>query len=669
MKTLLSLAIILLAAAGNPIAAQCWNLIYEDNFDGTQLRSAYWTARDQPGFSESNGELQYHLVQNVSVYGGALHLVAKKENYGSYPYTSGWVDSKLKVSYRYGRIVSRMKLPAGKGMWPAFWLVPEGEVYGAWPKSGEIDIMENIGSDTRTVYGTFHTVDQAGSHVSNSVPYTLPSGLDFSAAFHDFECQWTPDELRWYVDGVLYSKQNRAAYASWKWPFDQQFYVIYSLAVGGSWPGSPSASTVFPNELTIDYVRVYQSDDLLEIRGNAQVEPGSTTGYAVPDYGLSAYTWQVPAGASILSGQGTKTIQVQWGTDQNVERNITCTLRTPCSQNTITISKSVKVVGNVLDNPGFELGYEKWFRNNAIGAAVFTLDKNNPGAGVQSAKVQVTQVTNEYWRSQLSRNVYGLSGNDRYEVLFLARSDIAGRVMGVSVLNPISYATIGTTTFALTDRWQIYRLSVNLTGTDTAVLLTFDLGHSAGTFWIDGVSFGKAADPLPVKLISFSGHATEMGNLLRWTTEWEVNNDFFELERSSDARRFTPVGRVDGDPARNAGHDYQFLDTNPGGAAYYRLKQVDNSGETDFSRIIRVGSAAVTARLELAPNPAAGDVTLSFDDSDPLIELEAISAGGKRFPLHLVSNQTHVGGLPAGTYMLKARTVSGKLVTRRFVKQ
>lgn len=165
MKTLLSLAIILLAAAGNPIAAQCWNLIYEDNFDGTQLRSAYWTARDQPGFSESNGELQYHLVQNVSVYGGALHLVAKKENYGSYPYTSGWVDSKLKVSYRYGRIVSRMKLPAGKGMWPAFWLVPEGEVYGAWPKSGEIDIMENIGSDTRTVYGTFHTVDQAGSQI------------------------------------------------------------------------------------------------------------------------------------------------------------------------------------------------------------------------------------------------------------------------------------------------------------------------------------------------------------------------------------------------------------------------------------------------------------------------------------------------------------------------
>lgn len=649
--------------------AQCWNLVYEDNFDGTALQSKYWTARDQPGFSQSNGELQYHLTQNVAVGGGSLHLVAKKENFGSYPYTSGWVDSKLKINFRYGRIVSRMKLPAGKGLWPAFWLVPLQEVYGEWPHSGEIDIMENIGSDTKTVYGTFHTVDKAGTHVSNSVPYTIPPVQDFSTAFHDFELQWTPTEMRWYVDGVLYSTQPRNTYSSWKWPFDQQFYIIFSLAVGGSWPGSPGPETAFPAELVVDYVKVYQSDDLIEISGSSQVERNSVTHYSLPDYPLAEYFWEVPSDATIISGQGTRSISVRWGSLQGVNTQLKCKFKTPCSQTRIETSKAISIVSNVLDNSGFELGYAKWFRNNASGAATFSLERTNPGEELQSAKVEIAAPSAEYWRSQLSRNVYNLSGADTYEVRFLAKANVPGKVMGISVLNPTSYSTIGTSTFNLSDQWQSYQLQVKLTSQDTAALLTLDLGHAAGTFWFDGISFGKISDPLPVRLVSFSGQSVAEGTKLTWTTDSETDNDFFDIERSDDARYFTKIGRVAGNGTSNVLHQYHFIDPNQAnGLKYYRLKQVDFGGKSTFSRIVSVDGRS-KLDIVVAPNPGSDYVQIFNDQADPVVQMEVADVSGKVLLIELASRRANLRTLRPGIYILTAKTTSGRVVSRKIMKQ
>lgn len=671
MKTFCFIISVFCVTVSHTVSAQCWNLVYEDTFDGTGPQSKMWTARDQPGFSQSNGELQYHLTQNVSVAEGLLHLIAKRESYNNYQYTSGWIDSKFKVNFRYGRIVSRMKLPPGKGFWPAFWLVPEKEAYGEWPNSGEIDIMESIGSDTKTVYGTFHTVDQSGVHVSNSVPFTFSSPQDFTTAFHDFELQWTPTELRWYVDGTLYSSQNRSSYPSWKWPFDQQFYIIYSLAVGGTWPGAPTAQTVFPSELVVDYVRVYQGDGLIEIVGSAEVERNSTTSYSVPNYQLSTYNWQAPLGATIISGQGTNTVQVKWGAYQNMNVDLKCTFRTPCSGTPIVATKSISLVSNVLDNPGFELGYSKWFRNNASGFATFSLDQNNPGQQTQSAKVEIASASPEYWRSQLSRNVYGLSGGDSYEVRFLARSDVPGRIMGVSVLNPVTYSTIGTSTFTLSDQWRSFQFSVDLTSLDTAALLTLDLGHSAGTFWFDDVTFGKKPDPLPVKLISFSGEFVPGGTLLNWSTAFETNNAYFEIERSLNAKQFVKIGVVKGNSTTEREHFYGFLDPEPGaGVMYYRLKQVDFDGHTTLSKVIHVrwGTKQVSP-LVFAPNPVSDYVEVLPPEHDQLVALEICTSDGKIIPLGFSGNRARLTALPAGSFILRARMASGQIVSRKIVKK
>ncbi|GAA4407830.1 hypothetical protein GCM10023187_28930 [Nibrella viscosa] len=190
--------------------------------------------------------MQYYLPQNVSVANGFLQLTAHKETYNSYAYTSGWVDTKQKVSYKYGRIVSRMKLPAGKGYWPAFWLAPRDEVYGSWPHSGEIDIMEYLGHETNKAYGTFHTVDNTRNHVFKSVSYTLPSG-NLSNAYHDFELQWTPTELRWYA--VLYT--------FW---FDEVTFGKVGAA-GARIPateGQMPAFTVAPNPVADQFVLQHQ---------------------------------------------------------------------------------------------------------------------------------------------------------------------------------------------------------------------------------------------------------------------------------------------------------------------------------------------------------------------------------------------------------------------------
>ena len=150
----------------------------------------------------------------------------------------------------------RAKLPKGKGIWPALWMLPQNNVYGGWPTSGEIDIMELVGHEANKSHGTLHFGPGPGStQISRS--YTLPSGV-FNDEFHVFSLEWKQDQIKIYVDNNLFSTVNKADVGSAIWPFNEQFFFIFNLAVGGNWPGNPDATTVFPQWLIVDYVRVYQ---------------------------------------------------------------------------------------------------------------------------------------------------------------------------------------------------------------------------------------------------------------------------------------------------------------------------------------------------------------------------------------------------------------------------
>jgi VCBS repeat-containing protein len=247
-----------------------WTLTWSDEFPspGEQPDRTQW-GYDLGGGGFGNAELQYYTNRPENVVtdsSGRLVITAIKENlpgsscwYGECQYTSGRILTKNTFTQEYGRFEASIKLPAGQGMWPAFWMQGDstGSAGTAWPYRGEIDVMENIGREPSTVHGSLHGPGYSGgSAITGS--YTLPDGQVFSDDFHTFAVEWEPDEIRWYVDGSRYQTRTRADLpAGTPWVFDHPFYLILNSAVGGQWPGSPDATTEFPQQMLIDYVRVY----------------------------------------------------------------------------------------------------------------------------------------------------------------------------------------------------------------------------------------------------------------------------------------------------------------------------------------------------------------------------------------------------------------------------
>ncbi len=253
-----------------PAKAQDYQLVFADEFDGTEVNTDNWTFLIGDGTSVGlppgwgNNELQYYREENTTVAGGLMTITAKEEFFSGYNYTSSRLITENKQDFTYGRMEMRAKMPIGQGLWPAYWMffTQPGE-YGGWAASGEIDIMEYIGSKPDEVFGTIHFGQPFPGNVFSSVEYTLPSG-NFNDDFHVFAIEWEPTEIRWYVDDVLYATQNNwwSNGGNYPAPFDQPFHLLLNLAVGGNLPGNPDATTVFPQEYVIDYVRVYEDQDL-----------------------------------------------------------------------------------------------------------------------------------------------------------------------------------------------------------------------------------------------------------------------------------------------------------------------------------------------------------------------------------------------------------------------
>ncbi|MGO4496333.1 family 16 glycosylhydrolase, partial [Paenibacillus sp. 2RAB27] len=243
-----------------------WTLVWNDEFNNSTLDASKWNYTTGGG-GYGNHELQNYTnrPENVRVENGDLIIEARKESYQGSQYTSGKLETKSKGDWKYGRYEIRAKLPEGKGMWPAIWMMPTNQnVYGGWPVGGEIDIMEFLGHDPGTVYGTIH-YGNPWTHTGGN--YILPNNQKFSDDFHTFSLEWSPGEFKWYVDGILYltkndwfSKDNsKPSDYPFPAPFDQLFYLQLNLAVGGDWPGNPDATTDWtkPKQMLVDYVRVY----------------------------------------------------------------------------------------------------------------------------------------------------------------------------------------------------------------------------------------------------------------------------------------------------------------------------------------------------------------------------------------------------------------------------
>ncbi|HSZ72223.1 MAG TPA: glycoside hydrolase family 16 protein, partial [Cytophagaceae bacterium] len=206
-----------------------------------------------------NNELQYYTASKANSYikDDFLVIKAAQQNYKGKFYTSARLRTKGKADWTYGRYDIRAKTPVQQGVWPAIWMLPTDWVYGAWPQSGEIDIMESIGSKPTTLVGTLHYGDAWPNNKHTGTDYILKEG-DLSTQFHLFSVEWEPNVIRWYIDDSLYATKTPKDLEPSKWPFDQKFHMILNLAIGGQWPGPPDETTTFPKYMFVDYVRVYQ---------------------------------------------------------------------------------------------------------------------------------------------------------------------------------------------------------------------------------------------------------------------------------------------------------------------------------------------------------------------------------------------------------------------------
>jgi beta-glucanase (GH16 family) len=236
--------------------------VWADEFNYTGLPDSTKWGYDMGGSGWGNNELEYYTnsIDNAGVANGLLTITAKKETKEGRNYTSARLVTTNKGDFLYGRIEVKAKLPAGKGTWPAIWMLPTDWAYGDWPKSGEVDIMEHVGYDQDVIHISAHT--EAYYFKINTQKTSTRKIVNATTDFHVYRMDWTPYALRGYIDDQLIFQFANEGKGYTVWPFDKRFHLLLNLAVGGDWGGANGVDdTIFPTAMQVDYVRVYKMID------------------------------------------------------------------------------------------------------------------------------------------------------------------------------------------------------------------------------------------------------------------------------------------------------------------------------------------------------------------------------------------------------------------------
>ena len=323
--------------------SQCPTIIWQDEFDGTTLDQTKWNYQIGDGCDQNlcgwgNNELQSYQQDNVVVSDGTLKITARKERIRGTQYTSGRINTKGKADFTYGRFEASIKLPKGDGLWPAFWMLSTNEVYGGWPQSGEIDIMEYVASTPDEVLGYIHYGDPYPNNQSQGNTYKLKNDV-FYNSFHEFAVEWEPGEIRWYMDGILFSTKKPEDISPANWPFDKDFHFLLNVAVGGNL-GGDVVDSMLPATMEVDYVRVYDRFKAYITGDNVVSNRETGVNYTIGNLASNInVNWTVPAGATIVSGQGSNSINVDFGTESGV---VSATFNDGCSSQSLNLPVEVE---------------------------------------------------------------------------------------------------------------------------------------------------------------------------------------------------------------------------------------------------------------------------------------------------------------------------------------
>ena len=491
-----------------------WSLVWNDEFSSKEIDRSKWTFDIGNWIVDENGngitggwgnnEKEYYTDSNENAFieDGKLIIKAKEEQvtdqFGTYDYTSAKLKTKGLFSKKYGRYEIKAKLPVGKGLWPAIWMLPEEDKYGTWAASGEIDIVEAWGSKPNKVAGTIHYGEGWPNNKYTGKEFELPEkrGID---KWHTYALEWEPGELRWYVDGELYQTQNKwyskgkdnAANFTYPAPFDQEFYLVMNLAVGGWFDGEVDETTKFPSQMEVDYVRVY---DLKKRDYREPVEPVSGP-------------VELPADAKQPLEDGNLVY------DQNYQKPIT-----------------------VVDQLGLELDPTYW---NFVklpefgGAGSLEVEEIS---GKNFARTDILSPGSQLYSLQMIQNI-SLANGGKYKVSFDAKSTAARNIMvktGAGASRGwVKYSN--EESFALTSDLQSYEFTFNmLNDTDIESRLEFNLGgNGTNPVWIGNVKVedvtgleedtNASKQPLPNGNHVYNG-TFDQGNMDRMTY-WNFSVD------------------------------------------------------------------------------------------------------------------------------------------------
>lgn len=255
----------------NAAATTSSKLVWSDEFNGSSLNTSKWNY-ETGGGGWGNNELQYYTNRkdNAYVSGGALHIRAKKESYGGKNYTSARLNTNGKFTFTYGYVEARIALPSSQGIWPAFWMLGANIGSVGWPKCGEIDIMEAINAENKT-YGTCHWDNNGHAN------YGLSSGYFDITQYHKYAVQWDKQYIKMFVDGNKIYEMYIGNNAGGTEEMHRPFYLLLNVAVGGNWPGFSINDGAFPQEMKVDYVRVYQESPSYTSSSSSNVDSGSSS--------------------------------------------------------------------------------------------------------------------------------------------------------------------------------------------------------------------------------------------------------------------------------------------------------------------------------------------------------------------------------------------------------
>ena len=475
---------LILLACTQASFAQTRKLVWADEFSGTTIDRSVWSFDKGP----ANDCVHYFTdrPENAAIEGGILRIIALKESYAGFNYTAALLKTKNSVYWRYGRIEARIKLPGTNGFVPAFWMMPVDDQFGWWPWSGEVDIMEHPTNQIDKIYGTVHT----GAYCTYTG--TTPQGSniqipDAETAYHIYAIEWTPDRIDFYVDDQKYFTFNNEYSGSEAWPFDQPFYIILNLAVGGGWVGNPDATTVFPAVMEVDYVRVYQYLYDMAIIGADFVSYNSQNiSYAVPDIVGASYAWSVPGHAQIVSGQNTHQIEVDWGIFGG---DVTLVVTT--KDGSYEIRYPVKVSSNYLKNAGFEKGVKYWnnFQSYLLNAD-FSLTPTDSHNGQYSMNIDVATHSTLAWEISLIKENVMLEAGTQYNASFWAKTNGGENSVIGAIINASDYFVYKLDTITVTDSWAQYNLDFTAPENTTATY-KIDLGDHTGSYFFDDFVFAS----------------------------------------------------------------------------------------------------------------------------------------------------------------------------------